>query len=49
MSNEKKLKIEFPNKTNSILYDDKNSQYLLTAENINEIKTVVKIFDIYYS
>ena len=41
MSNEPKLKIEFNDKQNSILYNDTNEKFLLTADNINEIKEVV--------
>ena len=41
MPNEPKLKIEFNDKQNSILYNDTNEKFLLTAENVNEIKEVV--------
>lgn len=41
MSDELKLKIEFNDKKNSVLYNEINEKYLLTAENINEIKEVV--------
>lgn len=41
MSSEPKLKITFNDKQNSILYNNINDKYLLTAENINEIKNTV--------
>ena len=41
MPNELKLKIEFNNKQNSILYNNTNEKFLLTADNVNEIKEVV--------